>query len=256
MLKIKVSALAALLMLTGGCIRNVYRDTFIPSNGVLPEPEGSGEVTMRMADPDSVRQLVADAMSEGWVVVGQSGFNGMHNPWSKAIDLAKEKGADLIVLCENYSGMGERSAVVLDTVYVHTYEFGNVNVWRHGRYQPRPYSGFSTAAVTQERQVAIPVRLYDQSAVFMRRDTTIGKFGLVLSYKPRTPDVPLSASVDVQVGIVVKNSPAAKQGIRSGQKVTKINGISVKTYADLARALGADEKIVSAETKDATGGGK
>ena len=76
MLKIKVSALAALLMLTGGCIRNVYRDTFSPSKGVLPEPEGSGEVTMRMADPDSVRQLVADAMSEGWVVVGQSGFNG------------------------------------------------------------------------------------------------------------------------------------------------------------------------------------
>lgn len=236
------------LLACAGCVRNVYRETFIPSASAVSENGGGGQVELRMADPDSFQQLVSDAISEGWIVLGQSGFKGMHNPWSKAIEVAEENGADLIVLCENFAEMGERDAVAVDTVYVHTHEFGNVNIWRRGRVRSRPYSTFSTTAVSQARNIKIPVRFYDQSAVFMRRDTTIGKFGLVLSYKPRTPDVPESAPVEVLVAAVVKNTPAFRQGIVKGQKVVEINGHTIKTYAELAAALGEDEKILSART--------
>lgn len=252
----KASAAILSVLLLGGCVPNLYRDTFVPSGTVLPEGGASCGVKMRMADPDSVRQLVSQAMSEGWIVVGQSGFNGMHNPWSKAIDLAKDKNADLVILCENFTNMGERDAIALDTVYVHTYEFGNVNIWHRGRHRSRPYSGFTTTAVSHARPIKIPVRLYDQSAVFLKRDSGSGKFGLILSYKPRTPDVPSTAPVEVSVAVVVKNSPAARQGIAPGDKVVNLNGVAIKTYADLAKALGAAEVIRSAQTIPAKGAAK
>ncbi|MBO4647715.1 MAG: PDZ domain-containing protein, partial [Lentisphaeria bacterium] len=66
-----------------------------------------------------------------------------------------------------------------------------------------------------------------QYACFLAKRSYVNPFGV---YFIRPEDIPGSRDTRVRIALVVPGSPAARQGIRPGDPVKRINGVLVTSY--------------------------
>ena len=102
---------------------------------------------------------------------------------------------------------------------------------------------------------AVPARrnvdVYDHDAMFFKKVDTSNLYGVYWDVPKRLPTETAESPVTVRILAVLCGSLAEKNGIRRGQVVKAINGVAVKTRADIAPYVNREACIRKLEVKDA-----
>ncbi len=231
-MKTKVYAWIALALapLAAGCLTNAYEEHYVAQPSELVEHFVRGRPGTVQVRPAITEEGVIAALEEGYVPLGSSAFVGVHCPWVCAVDVAEDEGADLVLIDEVPKGTGKRTSVV----FLPSTQLG----YSVGGYRGRRHSGAGVSAGISggiaSQTVASDVALYEQTALFLRKGDYAGFYGALLYIPPRLPDEPVDAEAPVTVLAVLKGSPAARDGIRRGQRVLAVNGTRLTTRSTFA----------------------
>ena len=153
-----LTAVAAVAL--AGCCTNHYGEFYAELD--VPDGRPSGkEVELRaMVSPDEVKALT-DA---GYVMIGHSSFQGPYEPLSLAIDVAEERGADLVLANVVYRETKEYQTIEYVPSYSTYYSFGYGHGRRHG-----PRAGSTTVTTYTPVQATRQVAIYNHDAMFFAR---------------------------------------------------------------------------------------
>ena len=94
------------------------------------------------------------------------------------------------------------------------------------------------------------VHVYDHDAMFFKKVDTSNLYGVYWDVPKRLPTETAESPVTVRILAVLHGSQAEKDGIKRGQVVKAINGVVVKTRADIAPYVNREVCIRKLEVKD------
>ncbi len=229
-----IFAVPALLFLFTGCITNHYSRNYVSAEILSGKnhkqsKESRGRVVLRLsvaATNEDAESEFKDFIEDGYVFLGSSVFSGEHCPWSFAIDQAKKVKADLVLLRENFMGVG--------VALVPSYSSGTINAFSYGNTHSGSYFGAKTTSNTNAGSYSRKVDVFKRQALFFGRQTPASSFyGAFLDIPKYLPGDEDSAPVTVTVWAVLKDSRARKDGLRRGDVVESINGRVIKQWRDL-----------------------
>ncbi len=123
--------------------------------------------------------LIKQLIKDGYSVIGVSTFNGAFTEQNKAINQAKEVGAQILLI--GYKHTGSRQKIVPQTEYhpsqtatVQSYGSSNGNVNGYGGSASGHVSGQSTTYITlpgytTTEYVPVTIERYDHLAIYLRK---------------------------------------------------------------------------------------
>ena len=232
-----------------GCASNPYKDCYAPIPSPLTErfatPRNTGTVKVR---PVISEEEFLDIMDEGYLPIGRCSYEGPHLPFSHAIDVAEQKGADLVLVDEIFKTRETRTSVLLLPTTRTSYTYGNASY--HGPYGSYGYGSYSGTTTTTDLN-AVPitqrVNIYNQTVMFLRKVDLSSLYGVILYVPPRLPGTKSEDECPVTIWSVQRGSKAEADGLRRGKRVLSINGKRVFTRKDSAPYLLDPQKIKSIE---------
>ena len=155
----KILGLLGLLLLAG-CATNgfstYYNDEGYDITDFIALKQGEKVQLIDTMEPD---KKVKEFEKQGYIVIGTSSFSSEYEPFSKAIQTAKEKGATVVILNSDVSGTRTKTNT--------TYHHGYVNSW-NSPYSAS-YSGVSTTHSTQYYSDNYNVTVFNQVAYFLAK---------------------------------------------------------------------------------------
>lgn len=228
----RVLVVGFLCLLLSGCVTNYYdkhyhaKDVNWAKKFIKGEPK---DVEIR---PVTTEDGVVSALEAGYIPIGTSVFVNRHCPWFCAIKKAEDVGADLVLIDEVLKGKETRTSVIFLPSYQYSYSQGSVNVNTRGYTSYGTYNGTTTTTSVSAVPVDRDVLIFEQSALFLRKGDFSEFYGAILFQPKRLPDEAHNAIVPVTVMAVLKGSQAEKDGIKRGDRVTRINGQVIHTRQD------------------------
>lgn len=243
--------LSACAFCLSGCFTNYYKEHYIPhENELLQQFSGESQGNVQLALV-TTEKGVMKCIEAGYIPLGTASFAEMHCPWFFAIEQAEDVGADLVLLEERFSHTTKRPSVIFLPSYSTTYHSGSASVSSYGTggYGTAygTYSGTSTQTTISAQHVEVPVQIFQQDALFLRKGNYGSFYGALLDVPQRLPDEPFDKRINVSVFAVLKGSAADKDGLKQGQRVAKINGVPVTTYKSIEPFLKDMKSIRSVE---------
>ena len=109
----------------------------------------------------------------------------------------------------------------------------------------------STTVKMNAASVQQNVDVYDHDAMFFKKIDTSNLYGVYWDIPKRLPLEKADAPITVRILAVLQGSPAEKDGIKRGQIVKAINGVAIKTRADIAPYVDKKACIKKLEVEDA-----
>ena len=222
---------AALAVFSASCGQvNQYENNFTPSAqrvAFLKAPPGTRPELYEIEDWELLRDYQE---KEHYAVIGYSSFGQSWMPRYLALECAEKIGAPLVLVYSVPAASGEKTAVPDHQPYC-------------GVFLPTRNYGWTkrlrrTAPVTDNPAGAD----YLQFAYYLAKREHINSFGVYFLFPASTRDS------RIRIGVVVPGSPAAKQGIRPGDRVVSINGRRVFGPEDVMPFAVNQEEIVRMET--------
>lgn len=148
-----------LVFLISGCTSNsfldYYNDEQIPLDGIIP----CDIKEIRLIETQEPEEKIKKYKKQGFVVLGFSEFEGEWEPRYRAIELAKEKKACLVILSSSLTQTEEREFTVPipQAGYSHhSGQVGNIS-----------YSGNTASVSTAYVNQRYHVKYFNQEAVFL-----------------------------------------------------------------------------------------
>lgn len=241
--------------LFNGCLTNHYDKYYVDTQNdkIIESIHGNAPVEIRTA---TTEDDVLDLMEEGYVSIGHSSFIAPYTPLSLAVDTAEEKGAALVLVDIRYKNTEQYTSVMYLPSTSTTYTHGHVraNAWRSGggyAHVNGTYYGSSTTHTLN----AVPVQrsrdIYSHDAMFFKKIDTTKLYGVNWFVPKRFPTEAADAPIQVRVLAVLRGSQAEKDGIKRGQIVKTINGVTINNRMDMAPFLDASAMITKMEVEDA-----
>ena len=135
----------------------------IKPESLFPKYKDDSEFELYCAVNESIDHLE----KQGYIVLGTSSFSSEYEPFSKAIQTAKEKGATVVILNSDVSGTRTKTNTVAIPQTNTTYHHGYVNSW-NSPYSAS-YSGVSTTHSTQYYSYNYNVTVFNQVAYFLAK---------------------------------------------------------------------------------------
>jgi hypothetical protein len=231
--------LGVALALLAGCAANPYAKFYQPAPDEVLRTVPQRRVQAPPAVPELLRgnspQEDLDALyAEGYVLVGQSSFNGPKLSSDDAVEQGKKIGADRVIV---YGALAstEHTEIPLTLPTTQT----SVTNGMATAYGPAgSATAFGTATTTtygtQTTYIPMTVRRYDALALYLVKE----KYSFGARFRNLTAaESKTTGTVDgVALAVVVRGSPAAAAGFLPADVVTKVNGTSVidsKQLSDL-----------------------
>ena len=241
--------------LFNGCLTNYYDKYYVDtqSDKIIESIHGNAPVEIRTA---TTEDDVLDLMEGGYVSIGHSSFIAPYTPLSLAVDTAEEKGAALVLADIRYKNTEQYTSVMYLPSTSTTYTHGHVraNAWRSGgghAHVNGTYYGSSTTHTLN----AVPVQrsrdIYSHDAMFFKKIDTTKLYGVNWFVPKRLPTEAADAPIQVRVLAVLRGSQAEKDGIKRGQIVKALNGVTINNRKDMAPFLDASAMITKMEVEDA-----
>ena len=163
----KILGLLGLLLLAG-CATNgfstYYNDEGYDITDFIALKQGEKVQLIDTMEPD---KKIKEFEKQGYIVLGTSSFSSEYEPFSKAIQTAKEKGATVVILNSDVSGTQTKTNTVATPQTNTTYHHGYVNSW-NSPYSAS-YSGVSTTHSTQYYSYNYNVTVFNQVAYFLAK---------------------------------------------------------------------------------------
>ncbi|MDR0580225.1 MAG: PDZ domain-containing protein [Campylobacteraceae bacterium] len=186
---------------------------------------------------DNMANDIIDVLSNHYVMIGYSSFNGIAEDENGLRKLCKKIGATLALYNIKYSDT--RQGALLMPQQQTTYAFGNALSQRNSLW----YSGTSTT--TSMQQIPYSVRRYDHEAAFFAPFTEKLKFGVAWGTLTNEMRQKIQKNSGAIVKVVYKSTPAFRANILIGDVITKINGIDIdeNNVERILDALPSGEKI-------------
>ena len=244
----------AFLMSCMGCITNNYETFYVASDSArsIRSVHGDAPVILKTV---TTEEDVISLMEDGYIPAGVSSFHGPYTPFSCAVDTAEKHGAALVLLDIRFRETQQYTSVMYLPSYSTTYASGFANVTAFGHsgitYGSGTYSGSSTTTTMNAVPVHRNVDIYDHDAMFFKKIDTTSMYGVYWSIPKRLPTEKADAPIMVRILAVLHGSRAEKDGIRRGQIVRAINGVAIKTRADIAPYASNGKNIHKMEVEDA-----
>ena len=220
--------LPALACLLASCAANPYEHNFRTSGRPWDEyvraERGTVPCLEEITDWDRLRALQEEG---GYVVLGTSAFTQTWVPRRFALDLASRLGASLVLVFHHNKEDKEKpdpyASRFVKAVYHRPSVFGPVPPpdnysWTTPIFPEIPKAGGNAGVVRY------------QYACFLAKRRYVNPFGV---YFIRPEDIPGSRDTRVRIALVVPGSPAARQGIKPGAPVKRINGELVTSFRDV-----------------------
>lgn len=225
--------LAAALAVSSAACRQVnqYENNFTPTAQrveYLKAPPGSRPELYEIEDWTLLRDYQE---KEHYAVIGYSSFSQSWVPRDQALQFAGKIGVPLVLV---YSAAAESDRPRQSSIPDHQPHCGVFLPTRNYGWIKRLH-GF------------VPVKKnpagadYHQFAYYLAKREHINSFGVYFLFPAAARDS------RIHVGVVVPGSPAAKQGIRPGDRVVSINGRRVFGPEDVIPFAVNKEEIVSME---------
>ncbi len=95
------------------------------------------------------------------------------------------------------------------------------------------------------------VEVYDHDAMFFKKIDTSNLYGVYWDIPKRLPLEKADAPITVRILAVLHGSQAEKDGVKRGQIVKAINGVAIKTRADIAPYVDKKECVKKLDVEDA-----
>lgn len=229
-----------------GCLTNYYEKNYVDTQGgkVIKSIQSAAPVEIRTA---TTEEDVLDLIEDGYVSIGHSSFIAPYTSLSLAVDTAEEKGADLVLIDIRYKSTEQYTSVMYLPSTSTTYASGNVSA----NGISGTYSGSSTTYTLN----AVPVQrsrdIYSHDAMFFKKIDISKLYGVSWFVPKRLPTETVDAPIQVRILAVLKGSQAERDGIKRGQIVKTINGVTINTRKDMAPFLDTSVVITKVEVKDA-----
>ena len=225
-----------------GLQQNPYEHNFrVPGRPVdeyVPAEPGTVPRLEVVTDWDRLRALQEEG---GYVVLGTSAFTQTWVPRRYALDFASRLGASLVLVFHHNKKDKEKpdpyASRFVKAVYHRPSVFGPVMppdnyTWTTPIFPEIPRPGGNAGVVRF------------QYACFLAKRRHAAPFGV---YFIRPEDIPGSRDTRVRVALVVPRSPAARQGIKPGDPVKRINGTLVTSFSDVLPYVTNRRKIRTLE---------
>lgn len=240
-----LTVLCALINLTG-CVtapngfRRFYRD--LAGEGITNLAPYSG--TTKIFMPSNPTNDFNNLMRNGYVLIGESSFQGPPQSNGALMSQAKKVGADVVLVSSAYLGSQQTAVPWIQYNPGQTYTTTtsgtvNANAWGSGGYAygTGNYYGNSTTTTPgtfSTQIIPVTVQLYSYDAGFFRKRPApiFGALSLPLPSEIRTQ---LERNTGVLVSIVVNDSPAFNANILEGDVILKMNGEDVMSVPDLLK---------------------
>lgn len=230
------------LLLTG-CMTNSYRDFYTSFEQPLDKfQKATGRV--RLIEIRDFAEVIKWE-AKGYCVLGHSKFNGKWNTRALAVDCAEENGASIVLVFFRNTDMKYDEKTYYIPTTETTYHHGSVYTPYAGSAY---FSGTSTTYGSRPLTIGYIDATWDQEAIYLAPLKKIPEFGIDFD---RPVNIPGVDKGPIKVRVVYHNTPAERQGIRSGDIVKKINGIQFKSRNELNQFLRTNFKIVSVEVEHA-----
>lgn len=240
-----ICCLLAMALLLCGCLANPYRTSY---TGTRPDRLPQGEEPRLLPDAEAPQLLLSEdlktdslqLLEKGWAPMGRSQIRGGRVPERYALALARELGAEMVLLRQALLGTGTTSVPVTDWV-------PDRRILVSERSQSQDLDTGKVQDITSERVTTIEgearttfitqaVETYDQSALFWRRAAppSLGLMGSGLEDAERRA---LQSNKGMSVRVVVRNSPAFAADILPGDIVRTLDGLEVLGPEDFFERL-------------------
>lgn len=247
----KISVLLILIVASiflAGCVipgngfSQFYQDRVGSAITNLPAYSGMTKIIAASDPTNDAKELYRN----GYVLIGESGFQGPPQSRDALMSQAKRVGADVVLYSSTYLGSQQTVVPMVHYNPGQTYtttESGmvNANAWGTGGYAYGTGNYYGTATTTSPgtfdtQMVPVTVQRYAYDAGFFRKTKT-PIFGVVP--KPLPPDIreKLQRNTGVIVFIVRNDSPAFVANILEGDVILKINAEDVISMDDFVQKL-------------------
>ena len=233
------AGMAAVVFPLCSCRSNYYEMNYIPTPETDFVPADAPPRLMEVASWDLLKSLQE---KDGYVVIGTASFYHQWVPRTFALECAEKHRASLVLVSHQPGEEKVKSKIVYMPVattgyYVYGPAYG-------------PYGGPAgvTWAYTSYGSVPVVVnyaeKYYPQFAYFLAKRKHISSFGV---YFLLPENIPGNDRGPVRVAIVVPGSPAAKQGIRPGDRVRMVNSIPIFSRKQILPYANGEKEVRSME---------
>jgi hypothetical protein len=216
-----------------------------------PEPANGDPYVLKV---DDFTGAYNKALSEGYVLLGMSVFQGQLDHEYNALQLAREKGSSLVIKTTRFSHT-EYTNYYLPLTTTSTsntvgYGYARSDVYnRNNSYIGSAYSSaVGTATTTTQNIDWVPMQskehIYQQAtALFVKSNTT---YTLGAYYRDLTIDEQkeMMTNKGVYITHVIKRTPAYDLDLIPGDIILQVNQRRISDVSDLRDFLSAKEEII------------
>ena len=175
---------------------------FYKENPNFPHEEAYPTENVQIIRAENVENISLDLYTQGYDLIGVSGFNGEQEDESSAIAHAKMVGAEIVVLSR---------------------EFAQTQLTTSGYYG----NAFWAVPIQEE------ILRFEQSASYFRKVPFSGKLGIRTSNLNINQKKELETNTGVFIKVVILDTPADKAGLIPGDVILKINNQRVNNNDSL-----------------------
>jgi hypothetical protein len=229
-----------MLALVSGCAGNPYTKFYTPAPEATLRVLPQRRVQAPPVNPELIRGInptedIPALQAEGWVVIGQSSFNGPKLDSDDALEQARKVGADRVVM---YGALAstEHTVVPLTLPTTQT-SFSNGTATAYGPAGTATAYGsaVTTTYGTETTYLPMTVRRYDGLAFYLVK----ARYAFGGIFRNLTAEESQHAGTvnGTAIAVVVRGSPAAAAGILPGDVVLKADGEAVVDAVQLTSLL-------------------
>jgi hypothetical protein len=147
-----------------------YNDEGLEPSDFIPLQMGQN---VKIIETLNAERKLQEYIKNGYVVLGSSRFNSEWEPFSKAISVAKEKGATLVIMETENTGRDTKHYTMAIPQTNNVYHHGSVNAYSGGYSAYGNYSGTSTYTTINYVSGSYNISLFRQNAFFLAKSSDI-----------------------------------------------------------------------------------
>lgn len=233
----KILLLICSVVVVTGCATNGYNKFYSPV--VDARTLSDVEILQEEQEPkifgtDDFNRDISILRAKGYIVVGESSFNGGLESVSHASDQAKEVGATVVLVKSEYTNTQTINSALFVPNNQTTYYSGSV----YGGGKLGGYSGMSTTYDTTVIPYTSYQRRYDQNAIYFVKSNKKYKFGLIIDDLSPELRNRLERNTGALISIVVENTPAFYANVIPGDVLIAVDGVEVRNAENASYILG------------------
>lgn len=246
------------LLLNISCAINQFANNYRSNVDISQVPK----LELLRGDPeivnvDDFEKAYNQALTQGYILLGISTFQGEIEQDYNILQLARDKGATLVIRTSKFSHTEYKNFYIpltsTSTSNTLAYGVGHSNVYnsRNQYVGSISNSAAATATTTSENTNWVPMQtsenIYLQAGAFFIKSNvqyTLGAYTRDLTTEESSK---YKTNKGVVVTHVIRNSPAYDLDLVPGDVITSINKVSIRNTDDLKINLSQFEKVHSIE---------